>query len=79
MDDFVWYECIYPGNSSSFYTNIKTGEVVKNVPHDDPDYARIKSFSSEDNFSKDCYRYISYFFDLLWILTNTLVKLANRL
>ena len=65
MDDFVWYECIYPGNSSSFYTNIKTGAVVKNVPQDDPDVARIRNFSCDDNFSKDCYRYISYFMELL--------------
>ena len=61
MDDFVWYECIYPGKSSSFYTNIKTRAVEKDVPQSDPDSTKIRKFSNEDNFSQGYYLYISFF------------------
>ena len=76
---YVWYECIYPGFSDSFYVNVNTGNVFKKIPLDDPDASSVKELSIEQDVTEwDCF-YISFRSFSYFFLTITVVKLRSPL
>ena len=56
---YTWYECSYPGTSSTFYVNVKTGVAHRDLPEDDPDAALAKEFPVDVDICDDFPFYIS--------------------
>ena len=60
MNQYIWYECLYPKASVTYFVNIQTGSAFNAVPADDPDCHLVKELPLNTDLDDSSPFYISF-------------------